>query len=415
MGARLAWLALFRDNTKSHRRACMRAHAILAVVVTFMVLPFMLTAWKVFRDILPPWVLFIEGLFVSGCLVAIWLGLGLSRRARHYGAGVLCLLILLAIARAVLYNAMVGFVYLAVVAGLVLPIRRALTGVALMSVGQLVVWIAMNQQPWVKMIDLAFQAMLLGFATIGLRRLIDVTHELARTRTELARRAVDEQRLRFAQELNRLGGSRLSVIASKSQDASRLVDKTKRNCSGNQIVREMNDIEVIAKQALVQVAETSERSYPRADLDFAKELDSASNLLRSFHVTESRYVDNVQLTAEQSALFGHVVREGVANVLRHSRATHCTIEVLRLDGALRLRLTDNGVGPGPTAGVRSNETAGWGLIGLRERIEAAGGTLEAGSNGRPGFQLQATLPNASLTTRERLINSLMGHTPDGLR
>lgn len=413
MGPRFAWLALFRDDSKSHRRAYVRAHAILALVVTFMVLPFILTASKVVRGLLPAWVLFIEGLFVSGCLVAIWLGLGLSRSARRYGAGVLCALILLAIARAILYNAMVGFVYLAVVAGLVLSIRRALIGVALMSIGQIAVWIALNQQPWVKMIDLAFQAMLLGFATIGLRRLIDVTHELARTRTELARRAVDEQRLRFAEELNSLGGSRLSLIASRSQDAGRLVDGTARNSGGNQIVREMNDIEEIARQALVRIDETSASSYPLSDLDLAKELDAASDLLRSFHIAESFRIDGVQLTAEQSALFGHVVREAVANVLRHSGATHCAIEVLRVDGSLRLRVVDDGVGLRPPGKI-SGKTAGWGLIGLKERMEAAGGTLETSSNGHPGFQLEATLPSVSQTTRERLISSLMGHGSDGL-
>lgn len=414
MGARFAWLALFRDDSRSHRWACMRAHAVMAILVAFMVLPFTLTASKVVQGLLPPWALLIEGLFVSGCLVAIWLGLGLSRNARRYGAGVLCVLILLAIARAILYNAMAGFLYLAVVAGLVLSIRRALTGVALMSIGQLVVWIAMNQQPWVKMVDLAFQAMLLGFATIGLRRLMDVTHELARTRMKLAHRAVDEQRLRFAQELNNLGGSRLSLIASRAQDARRLVDGTGLNSGGNEIVREINDIEETARKALVQVEETTASHYPLSDLDFAKELDAASNLLRSFHIAASLRVDPAQLTAEQSALFGHVLREGVANVLRHSRATQCAIEVLRLDGALRLRVVDNGVGPGPL-GKMSNDTAGWGLIGLRERLEAAGGTLEASANGDPGFKLEATLPSVPQTTRERLIDSLIGHTWDGLR
>jgi len=91
---------------------------------------------------------------------------------------------------------------------------------------------------------------------------------------------------------------------------------------------------------------------------------------------------------ESESALAWALREAVTNVVRHSGATRCTVEVLRrqtLDGAvLELAVEDNGSGG-------SGKGPGNGLTGLTERLEKAGGTLEAGRIKR-GFRLVARVP-----------------------
>ena len=83
------------------------------------------------------------------------------------------------------------------------------------------------------------------------------------------------------------------------------------------------------------------------------------------------------------------VREGVTNVIRHSRARRCEIEVTKQAEAIRLMIRDDGsiTNGGPNAGS--------GLAGLAERASAHGATLDAGPRPDGGFQLVVTAPIAA--------------------
>jgi two-component system sensor histidine kinase DesK len=82
------------------------------------------------------------------------------------------------------------------------------------------------------------------------------------------------------------------------------------------------------------------------------------------------------------------LREAVTNVVRHSGAGRCTVEVLHrqtLDGPVcELSVEDDGSGG-------SGKGPGNGLTGLTERLDKAGGSLEAGRT-RHGFRLVARVP-----------------------
>lgn len=79
-------------------------------------------------------------------------------------------------------------------------------------------------------------------------------------------------------------------------------------------------------------------------------------------------------------LFGWVVREGLTNIVRHSRASVCTVRI----SASSVEIEDDGVG-GASGG------AGTGLVGLSERVEAAGGVAEAGPRAPVGWRLAVRL------------------------
>jgi len=83
----------------------------------------------------------------------------------------------------------------------------------------------------------------------------------------------------------------------------------------------------------------------------------------------------------------YVVAEALANVAKHARASVVDVDVDAGDGALRLRVRDDGVGG-------ANPIRGSGLIGLNDRVEALGGTMRIDSPAGKGTSLLVTLPIA---------------------
>jgi signal transduction histidine kinase len=86
-----------------------------------------------------------------------------------------------------------------------------------------------------------------------------------------------------------------------------------------------------------------------------------------------------------------IVQEALTNARRHAPGAAVDVE-LRYDGdLLRLRVRDNG--PGPAA-----RRTGHGLLGMRERAAAAGGSLRTGDAPGGGFRIEAQLPAKALDT-----------------
>jgi signal transduction histidine kinase len=83
----------------------------------------------------------------------------------------------------------------------------------------------------------------------------------------------------------------------------------------------------------------------------------------------------------------YVASEALANAAKHSRASRVDIHLRVRDGALLLAIRDDGVGG-------ADASSGSGLIGLRDRVEAIGGTLEVESAAGAGTALRVTLPAA---------------------
>ncbi len=80
-----------------------------------------------------------------------------------------------------------------------------------------------------------------------------------------------------------------------------------------------------------------------------------------------------------------IVQEALTNARRHAPGAAVDVELRYEDGALYLRIRDNGPGPAPDAG-------GHGLRGMRERAAAVGGTLRTGPAAGGGFLVEAMLP-----------------------
>ncbi|MFJ9036100.1 sensor histidine kinase [Streptomyces sp. NPDC102406] len=217
--------------------------------------------------------------------------------------------------------------------------------------------------------------------TAAILSLSEAVRELRAAREELARRAVEKERLRFSRDLHDLLGHTLSVIVVKSEAARRLAPSRL-----DAALEQISDIEAVGRQALTEIREAV-TGYREGSL--ATELDRARSALTAAGIEPVVRQSGPPLSAQTEALLGWVVREAVTNAVRHSAATTCTISVEGTVERVRLRVADDGAGG---AAVTTPGIGGTGLKGLAERLATAGGSLEAEPGARGGFVVRAELP-----------------------
>lgn len=217
---------------------------------------------------------------------------------------------------------------------------------------------------------------LVSLAMHGFFSLVHSNIELDEARAEVARLAAENERSRIARDLHDLLGHSLTTITVKAGLARRLAEHGEIE----RAAREVTEVEELSRRTLGEVR-AAVSGY--RDVTLGSELANAREVLRSagIQLTLPGAVDLVDDDA--SELFGWVVREAITNVVRHSRATRCTITL----GARWIEITDDGRG-----GVGG---AGNGLCGLSERVAAAGGSVDA--QGSPsGWRVRAELAAATI-------------------
>lgn len=231
-------------------------------------------------------------------------------------------------------------------------------------------------------INIAYGTFLSTMVTAAILSLSEAVRELRAAREELARRAVEKERLRFSRDLHDLLGHTLSVIVVKSEAARRLAHRDL-----DAALTQVTDIESVGRQALTEIREAV-TGYREGSL--ATELDRARSALTAAGIEPVVRRSGPPLVPQTEVLLGWVVREAVTNAVRHSGADRCELTLDGTSGRVRLTIADNGNGAPatpPPAGV-----GGTGLKGLTERLAAAGGSLRAGPAPRGGFTVTAELP-----------------------
>jgi two-component system, NarL family, sensor histidine kinase DesK len=232
-----------------------------------------------------------------------------------------------------------------------------------------------------------YSSVLAGFVVALISRFMQVIRELRRTRQELADAAVDAERLRFARDMHDLLGHTLSVMVVKAQVVRKLITRDPQTAAA-----QAADIEAVGRRALTEVRQAVTGYRGRG---LARELEAARTALADAGYVVHVRQDGDPVPAQASALLGWVVREGTTNVIKHSGGQHCEIVVRHEQGKATVEITDDGSG-NPTTMLPSG---GHGLGGLRERVEAADGTLETGPQPGDGYRLIAVVP---VTTRARV-------------
>ncbi|MDQ0907869.1 two-component system sensor histidine kinase DesK [Streptomyces canus] len=274
------------------------------------------------------------------------------------------------------------FVYVSVACGATLPLRAAYWTIPLTAGAMMLVGLHVGED---EAFDLLLLVLLIGFAMTGVRQLVRTTVQLRQARATVAQLAANEERLRLARDLHDLLGHSLSLITLKSELAGRMLP-----AHPDKAAQQVADIEQVSRQALVDVREAV-TGYRRARL--AAELAGAQVALTAAGVTAALPAepDLTGVPEESESALAWALREAVTNVVRHSGARGCTVELRHrqtLDGPkLELTVEDDGSGG-------AGNGPGNGLTGLTERLEKAGGTLEA-TGTRHGFRLVARVPAGS--------------------
>jgi two-component system, NarL family, sensor histidine kinase DesK len=253
--------------------------------------------------------------------------------------------------------------------------RRAIPLVIMFAVAALVVPVAIT--PWHVSLDKSFDDItpvaipVVAVVMFGAMRLVKSNQALAEARAELTMLAAENERIRIARDLHDLLGHSLTAITVKAGLARRLgaVDPAGA-------IEQIAEVESLSRRSLSEMR-AAVSNY--RDVTLATELATGRELLRAAGIVPDlpRAVDVVD--PEHAELFGWVVREALTNVIRHARATTCTVRLSENS----VEVVDDGVG--------APASAGNGLAGLRERVTAAGGVLDAGPVQPKGWRLRVAL------------------------
>ena len=254
-----------------------------------------------------------------------------------------------------------SLVYCAVAAVMIFPLRVA--GVLVLAVAGLVLLLGRLNPEWSSPVSLLFSVFAASLAVFGIRQMMARNIDLVRAHQTNAELAVENERTRFARDLHDILGHSLTVITVKAELANRLLDVDHERARA-----ELVDLERLSRDALADVRRAVE-GY--RELTLPGELARARTALAAAEIEAELPNSTDDVPTHLRELFAWTVREGVTNVIRHSGASRCTVR-LSPDAA---EVVDDGTGPSTSVVAGASSRAGSGLVGLRERAAAVGGTV----------------------------------------
>jgi two-component system sensor histidine kinase DesK len=225
-----------------------------------------------------------------------------------------------------------------------------------------------------------------GVLTIIVSYLRLTNRELRDAREEIAHLAIEAERLRFARDLHDLLGHDLARIALQSEVVEALVPTAPDRAIAT--VREMGE----AARTALQEVRAAVAGYRQPGL--ASELRGAAEILAAAGIVYQHEGDPISAPPAIEAVLAWAVREGVTNVIRHSRARHCTVRTTQDAACAGVEVSDDGHGliDTPQAVPYALDVGGSGLAGLSERATVLGGRCEASPRPEGGFCLSVLLP-----------------------
>jgi signal transduction histidine kinase len=226
---------------------------------------------------------------------------------------------------------------------------------------------------------------------------LDRAARAERTRDEEARRRVAEERLRIARELHDVVGHAIATINVQAGVAAHLVE----------------DDPAEARLAISRVRQASGTALRemRATLGLLRAPDPPEEPAEPVHgvhevrqLVDQARADGLPVTLELDieadqplpAVIGltayRIVQEALTNVAKHAHApTTVAVRLRRDDRLITVHVIDDG---DAAPGGDDAPSGGQGLQGMRERVSAVGGRLQAGPRKGGGFEVHANIPIA---------------------
>jgi signal transduction histidine kinase len=209
--------------------------------------------------------------------------------------------------------------------------------------------------------------------------------EAERTKEEAARRRANEERLHIARELHDSLTHQISVIKLQAEVAVHLAQKR-----GEQVPESLVAIRDAGREAARELRATLE-ALRDDDKNPPHGIDDVPDLVQRARATgldaqltiEGRH--DIPAAVDRTAY--RIVQESLTNIARHAAAASARISIDYRPDALLIRIDDDGT-------AAPNGNPGVGILGMRERVTALGGKLDAAPRSEGGFTVQAELPVA---------------------
>lgn len=239
-----------------------------------------------------------------------------------------------------------------------------------------------------------------GDAVRSRRAFVDAIRERAeraeRTREEEARRRVAEERLRIARDLHDVVAHHIALVNVQAGVAAHVMDKRP-----DQAKEALAHVREASRSALGELRATvgllRQSGDPEAPTEPAPGLAVLGELVdkvrRAGLPVEVACADRLTpLPAAVDLAAYRVIQEALTNVQKHAGpGAKAEVSVVRVGGTAEVTVLDNGTGRAEDAGTAA-DGGGHGLLGMRERVTALGGTLTAGPRYGGGFRVHAILP-----------------------
>ncbi len=265
-------------------------------------------------------------------------------------------------------------VYAGSEAGRLRPARHAIAVIAVIALATAAVGLAWRQ-PMLWVLPGILLVVMTGGATISREAFYRRTQALLATQEEVRRLAGTAERERITRDLHDVVGRTLTLVALKADLAGKLVLNDAAAAEA-----ECRAIAMLAREGLADVRAAL---AGQAGGSLAHEAAASSAALEAASVSPHVTGDFAAIPSGAGAVLAMTLREAVTNVIRHAEAQSCTIDLAMTGQEARLAVSDDGHG--------HSFTEGRGLTGMRQRLQAAGGSLTI-QPGASGMRLIATIP-----------------------
>ncbi|MCU5328664.1 sensor histidine kinase [Bacillus wiedmannii] len=254
------------------------------------------------------------------------------------------------------------------------------------------IFVNMNQISTTSLVNIVPMFILMLITPFGMRNFNQkkmLRNQLNEANEQIKDLVKREERQRIARDLHDTLGHTLSLITLKSQLVEKLIVKNPERASA-----EAKEITQTSRTALKQLRELI--SDMRM-ITVEEELEQIKAILQAatIELEIKQETSASSLSPIEQNILGMCLREAVTNVVKHSKATLCTVSVLESQGELILTVEDNGVG------LADQNHDGNGIRGMKERIALIDGFVELGTI-NPGTLLIVKVPVVIRTGKDEV-------------
>lgn len=238
---------------------------------------------------------------------------------------------------------------------------------------------------------------LLGTAWVSGRAVRERRQYIDWSAREQAERAVSEERLRIAREMHDIVAHSMSIVAVKAGVANHVMTSRPEHAR-----EALTAIEAASREALTELRRMLGMLRPANHQETAvleptpgiQQLAALIGHARLAGISVELDISGASQVPEGVGLAVYrIVQESLTNVVKHAGSSQCQVVVRGNDEEVAVEVSDRGPGDrGSDAGTDANGHPHHGLIGMRERATAYGGTFQAGEAPSGGYRVHARIP-----------------------